>query len=100
MGRPPATDRPHQGPAKRRCGVDGMADASTRISQITAQLAALSTGAPPTKSTSGTSSATSTTGSSTTADGTAASSPFGSVLADAMNNQLSPSSASTADASL
>src|SRR4051794_30777338 len=43
----------------RWCCVDGMADASTRISQITAQLAALSTGAPPTKSTSGTSPATS-----------------------------------------
>ena len=86
--------------------MDGMADVSSRISQISAQLAALSTGTSPAKSTSGTSPATGTTGaagtagSSTTADGAGSSSPFGSVLADAMNNQLSTIAAATDDTTL
>src|SRR4051794_9019261 len=92
-----------KGRRARRCGVDGMADVSSRISQISAQLAALSAGTSPAKTASGTSPATGTTGttgSSTTADGTGSSSPFGSVLADAMNNQLSTIAAVTDDTTL
>ncbi len=81
--------------------MDGMADVSARISQITAQLAALSSGGPAARPPAGTASTTGTTGttgsagSSTTAG--ASSGPFGSVLADALNNQLSTLAASTGD---